>query len=285
MPTDIHSQWRFELAQDISQELRKFTGIQAIMVGGSVARGYADEYSDLELALFWDDVPSDRTRLDIAAALGANFLHTYNGPALEDNLLIHGFQVDFWHNTVSSEDFVIDSVLTNFSTDLGSSNFMDTIRAGIPIYGTEIIERWKARAASYPVELATRTIQQALDRIHVTHLAIVAHRQNATLLYGLISELQQQVFLILLALNRRYFPTYKWVYPVLESLPIKPHDAAGRYQQAYTAGPAVAAADTVAILEETLDLVHEQFPSLDIESVRRRVKVTRQAHTQPLRLR
>jgi predicted nucleotidyltransferase len=78
MPTDIHSQWRFELAQDISQELRKFTGIQAIMVGGSVARGYADEYSDLELPLFWDDVPSDRTRLDIAAALGANFLHPYN---------------------------------------------------------------------------------------------------------------------------------------------------------------------------------------------------------------
>src|SRR5512146_524381 len=146
----LHAQWRLDLAAEIAARLRRFPGLRAMMVGGSVARGFADEYSDLELPLIWDELPPDETRLRIAAELGARFLYPYNGPAQEDNLLIHGFQVDLWHNTQANDEQVIRRVLYDFSTDLGDSNFMDTLRACIPLAGEAIIQAWKEQARAYP---------------------------------------------------------------------------------------------------------------------------------------
>ena len=40
-----HVQWRLDLAREIGERLRHFEGVRAIVAGGSVARGYADEYS------------------------------------------------------------------------------------------------------------------------------------------------------------------------------------------------------------------------------------------------
>jgi hypothetical protein len=101
-----------QIARQIARRLQCYEGIQAIIVGGSVARGYADAYSDLEMPLFWDVLPSDAQRLQIVADLSAEFLYGYDGPANEDQVLIEGFQVDFWHCTVAGEEKVLEDVLT-----------------------------------------------------------------------------------------------------------------------------------------------------------------------------
>ena len=176
MKSTTQSQWRLALASEITTYLRSYSGIRAVIVGGSVARGYADEYSDLELPIFWDSLPTDPIRRSIAADLQADFLYPYNGPALEDNLLIRGFQVDLWHNTVSAEEAVIDSVVHGLSLDQGDSNFMDTIRFCIPLYGEALIEEWKVKARIYPEELAARKIEQAMNALQADHLALLARR-------------------------------------------------------------------------------------------------------------
>jgi predicted nucleotidyltransferase len=43
-------------------------GLQAMAIGGSVARGYADAYSDLEIMFFWAEQPADDMRQSIAGA-------------------------------------------------------------------------------------------------------------------------------------------------------------------------------------------------------------------------
>jgi predicted nucleotidyltransferase len=45
--------WRLDFAKQLAVKIRAFPGLQAIAAGGSVARGYADAYSDLELLLSW----------------------------------------------------------------------------------------------------------------------------------------------------------------------------------------------------------------------------------------
>ena len=142
-----------------------FSGVQAIVVGGSVARGYADAYSDLELSIFWDELPTDATRLALVDALHGEFLYGYDGPAWEDQLLIDGFQVDLWHNTVAEEEAVFKAVLKDYSTDFGDSNFMDTIRACIPLYGEAIIEQWKRQAAHYPEAAGPKEHRAAPQRV------------------------------------------------------------------------------------------------------------------------
>jgi hypothetical protein len=266
-----HVVWRLEIARQVADRLRGYEGIRAIVVGGSVARGYADAYSDLEMPLFWEALPGDALRQAIAADLGATYLYGYDGPAREDQLLIGGFQVDFWHNTVAAEERVLDEVLLGYDTDLGSSNFLDTVRACIPLYGEAVIERWKARARAYPDELAVRAIEGAIARLDRGHIEAHAARGNPTMVYATIAALQQQVFLILLALNRAYFPSHKWLYRALEEMPVKPAQIEARFRRAYVAPVGDAIADTLAVVAETLALVEAHFPQVDTARARRRL--------------
>jgi hypothetical protein len=252
------------------------------VVGGSVARGYADVYSDLEMPLFWDDRPSDEVRRAIVADLGAEFLYGYDGPANEDQLLIDGFQVDFWQCLVADEEKVFEDVLTRFDTDLGSSNFMDTIRACIPLHGEDLIARWKERAQRYPEGLVVKNIQESLGRLDRGHLEAHSRRDNPTVLYGTIGELQEQVFLILLALNREYFPSYKWMYRSLSKMRVKPTDIAHRFRRAYTCPQAEAIRDTVDVVQETLTLVKENCPQVDTSVVKRRLRMPRRVYDAPV---
>jgi len=276
---NIHVKWRLDFAAQLAARIRTFARVRAIVVAGSVARGYADEYSDLELPIFWDTLPDDAARLDLLAALNAEFLYGYDGPSREDQLLINGFQVDLWHQTVAHEEEVIQAVLEQASTDLGDSNFMDTVRSCIPLHGAAIIEGWKKLAQRYPPELALRSIREHLAAFDVAQLAVLAQRGNPCLFYESISHLQQAAFLVLLALNGRYFPTYKWMYRSLESLPVKPREVAERFRRAFRVSYAEAVTDTIGVLRETLDLVDQHLPQVDTARVRQRLATTRTAHS------
>jgi hypothetical protein len=280
----FHSVWRLDLARQLAARISAFPGVRAIVVGGSVARGYADEYSDLEMPILWETMPGDDTRQAIVAALRAEFLYGYDGPSLEDQLLVSGFQVDLWHNTVAAEEVVMDDVLCRYSTDLGDSNFMDTIRACTPLYGEEIIRRWKARAQDYPDELAMRAIREYLPAFQTSQVAITAQRANPTEFYAGLCRLQQAIFLVLLALNRAYFPTFKWMVRVLESLPLQPRDTAQRFRRAFEVPYAEAVAGTAQLLDETLVLVEQHFPQIDTAGARRRLAYVRAAYEKPVGL-
>jgi hypothetical protein len=277
-----HVAWRLEVARQVAARLRRYEGIQAIVVGGSVARGYADAYSDLEMPLFWEALPGDALRQEMAADLGATYLYGYDGPAQEDQLLVGGFQVDFWHSTVANEETVLDEVLLGYDTDLGSSNFLDTVRACIPLYGEAIIARWKARARAYPDELAARAIEEAMARLDRGHLEVHAARGNPTMAYAAIAALQQQVFLILLALNRAYYPSLKWLYRSLEGMPVKPAQIEVRYRRAYTAPLEAAIDDTLAVVDETLALVEAHHPQIDTAPARVRLATPRRVYEGPV---
>jgi hypothetical protein len=79
-------------------------------------RGYADKYSALEIPVFWQILPSDSVRHALIEVLSADLLYPYNGPSLEDNLLICSFQVDLWHGTVAYDGRIIDDLSVRCST-------------------------------------------------------------------------------------------------------------------------------------------------------------------------
>jgi hypothetical protein len=282
--TDSHGEWRLEAARQIARRLRGFEGLRAIIVAGSVARGYADEYSDLELPLFWDELPSDATRHAVIRALEADFLHPYNGPAQEDNLLINGFQVDLWQCTVPFEEDTLDDVLQRYTTDLGASNFMDTVRTCIPLAGEGLIANWKQRASAYPEPLAVRNIQEQLPHFEIGHLMIHALRDNPALVYERISEMQQHLFLVLLALNHAYFPGPKWLYRTIEALPVQPAQAAQRMRRVFQLGQVQAVQAMIDLLGETLVLVEQAYPQIDVAPARCALAPRRVVHSQPVQL-
>jgi hypothetical protein len=273
-----HTKWRIDFAQNLTKRLVEFNEIKAIVIAGSVARDYADQYSDVEIPIFWETLPEDANRHAIVSALNAEFLYAYDGPAREDQLLINGLQVDLWHIPVAREEEVLEAVLHQHQSDLSSLNALDTVRCCIPLYGHEIVREWKRRAQEYPDELAQKIIQEHLASFSTGELFILAQRNNPTAFYAQLSHLQQEIFLVLLALNQCYFPTFKWMYQALEPMQVKPQAIGQRFRWAYETSYADAIAATKQILEETLRLVEKQFPQMNLASVYRHLTYVRTGH-------
>jgi hypothetical protein len=281
---NFHAQWRLDFAKHLIKPFRTYNGIQAIVVAGSVARGFADKYSDLEIPIFWDTLPDDFLRHRIVTDLKAKFLYDYDGPSQEDQLLINDLQVDLWHNTVGEEEAVLKAVLQDYSTSLSDSNFIDTIRSCIPLYGQELIQAWKSQAEQYPDELVIRNIREQLVALDPTQLSILAYRYNPTIYYAQVSKLQQKMFLILLALNRAYFPTFKWMYLVLEAMRVKPREVEQRFRRVYHLPQEEVITETTQLLKEIVALVEQYFPHLEMSPIRQRLAYVRQEHIKPVEL-
>ncbi len=275
------TEWRLDFARRLAEIIRTFSGVRAILVAGSVARGWADEYSDLEMAIFWDRPPADEQRLAMVSALGGQLLYAYDGPSQEDQLLIDGFQVDLWQNLVAEEEAVFEDVLRDHHLTMSASNFLDTVRAGVPLYGEDLIAGWKEMAAQYPREVAVKIVQDLLPDFHLGYLDVLLRRDALPAFFSQVTRLQQVIFLALLALNRAYFPTYKWMLPVLEGLAIKPVDVTARFRRAVGGPPQQTALDMQALLAETLALVEAHLPEIDTTSIRQRLAYRRKAFSAP----
>ena len=276
-----HVRWRTERARELAKRLIAYENIEAIVVGGSVARGYADEYSDLEIIIFWSTLPNDTTRMRIVDDLQGRFLFGYDGPSREDQLIIQGLQVDLWHISVSHQESTIDRVLNHCQSDLGSLNAMDTVRNCIPLFGEELVKSWKIQAAQYPPQLIDKIVREHIESFRVDYLMQFEERNDPTGFYSQLSFLQQEAFLVLLALNQMYFPTFKWLYVSLENMQLKPVNIAGRFQKAYEVPHASAISGTRQMLEEIVQLVEDQLPDYDSKPVRQRLGYRRSSNVEP----
>ncbi len=68
-PSDV-SRAGLRLARELAGIYSGDPRVLAVMAGGSVARGCADEYSDVEIGVFWDTPPSEEDRRDAARRMG-----------------------------------------------------------------------------------------------------------------------------------------------------------------------------------------------------------------------
>jgi len=284
---NYHCKWRLELAKRICEKIKivegtkGIKGIKAIIVGGSVARGYADEYSDIEIPIFWDELPNENIRKLIIKELNAECFYPYNHEAREDNIIVNGFRIDLWHITLEQEEEVIKSVIKDFEIDFGSSNAIDTIRTCIPMFGEEIINSWKAKVKEYPRQIAIENINKALQSIDSTQVELYLQRENSTLLFEHIANLQKSIFLILLALNNEYFPTFKWMYKSLESFKIKPDNIEQRFRYVFNYSPKEAFENTLVIMFETFDMINKIYPEINTTIVLSKLKSDRIPHVHP----
>src|SRR4051794_11607670 len=143
------ARWRLDFARELGARLHRFNGIKAITVGGSVARGYSDVYSDIELIMYWDQAPNAALQREIIAGFQAEYRYPEADPGHDHSVLIQGVPVDLWHLTASVEEATMESVLREYSLDLVANNRLDIVRACIPLCGETLVQRWKDRVEDY----------------------------------------------------------------------------------------------------------------------------------------
>jgi hypothetical protein len=264
------TQWRLDFATELSERLVRFQweGIQAIAVGGSVARGFSDAYSDLELIVLWHKAPNPKLRQQIMSELGAEFRYAQADPGHDSALSIGGLDVDLWHLVSAEQEAMMHQVLVEYSLDLVANNRLDTFQNCIPLFGYDLLNEWKATVHQYPEELAVRFVKAYLPHFHLRQLELVARRDNPTVYFHILSDIQCSLFVVLLALNQAYFPTYKWMYPILETFAVAPPQLALRLRQMFSLPPLAAVAQLHSVLAETLSLIEERYPQVDTSFAR-----------------
>src|SRR5688572_26390011 len=154
---------RLILARQIAPAYIQNPKAQAIAVTGSVARGWADIYSNLEISIFWSETPSEAECQAAQESFDTLALHPYrNGRWLERGE-VEGIKIELNQLLVETVEQCLAEVVDHYDPATENQLLLASIQHSLPLHGAPLIEAWRVRAASYPPQLAQAMIQQNLQ--------------------------------------------------------------------------------------------------------------------------
>jgi predicted nucleotidyltransferase len=247
---------QLEIEEILSQVVARVTqveGVQAIVLGGSRARGTADERSDIDLGIYYDAESPFSTVALGAAAHELDDRHSEGlvtsfgewGPAVNGGgwLEIRGHHVDFLYREIGAvrdaiEDFVAGRPRSVYQ--LGHPlGFHMQIYAGEvhvcrPLFTkTGAIAELKALVRDYPEKFRAAAVTKHLfdAEFEISICAKPAERADVMYVAGCLSRAAGFLTLVLYALNRKFYLNEKGAAAESRRFAIKPacfHDTVAR---------------------------------------------------------
>ena len=301
--------WRLALARQIGAAYGVSPNVAAVYIAGSVARGWADRYSDIELDVYWSTPPSDAERLEIIRRAGGEVdvnwgappgdaeyrtlllklqghvsqVWPYEDSEWSEHFYVHGVNIGVSAFLAETMDTWLADVVERFDTDDEKHMRVAAVQHAVPVHGDQRIARWKA-GIRYPDELAHALIAEQLVVDESWWQCDMLAGRNAVIpLMELFVAMERRILRILLALNRVFLPDprFKWADRLITQMPIAPADLGKRLRWVYQAEPAAAVVELQRLMEEILDLVDQAFPGLDTPFAREWLSYRRVVWDQP----
>ena len=277
------SKWRIALAQKIVPIYANHPKVKVVIVGGSVGRGIADRYSDVEIGVFWTESPSETERKTLAERVGVVYkeqMSPYkfnpNHPGEEEadeNIYVggekdNGFNVDIKHKTIAAVEQYLIEMFDHCQPH--DNRLAEVLSHSIPLYGQSLVEQWRRKVATYPTELAQKIVQTQLRFEQWWLCEQFAKEEEMILVQEQFSERLTKIISVLAALNRVYALEIKWTDWSIKQLQIAPSNLIRRAKRVFEQSPQVAAQQLRQLIEETFDLVKMHLPDIDVEPRRRK---------------
>lgn len=240
--------------------------VHAILIGGSVAKGWADDYSDIEIGLFYKTLPSLTDRQGIVervSGTGAMFSKPDSNGLITDYFFVDGLQVDLWH----CSDEVIDRFINNIDTDPLPNATQETlwvIQNGIVLKDSPQLAKWRSKL-HFPMIKRQEVVALHLSAITSPDLKLFACRHDLPVYYGLISGIQKRMGLLLFALNGTFSVDFKSLEHSLKLMPIKPENCWERFDAIYKAPLLEGAEMMESLITDTVALVKHHMPEVSTE--------------------
>lgn len=275
-PLNEECRRRLALADAIARVYAADRDVAAVIVGGSVARGNADRFSDLELGIFWASEPTDGRRAALAAQAGASGRRAY--PPLpgntwrEEDFARDGLKVDLLHATVAETERLLADVTLRHDTTATKLVIAGVLRGAIPLAGQPLVECWRS-AATYPDGLAAAVVRTHLGFGPTSYLRVLAERGDVLLLYDLFGRAVRMLVAVLQGLNRVYPPAtdLKWIRWTTGQFAISPDRFLDRCERLFHDEPVSAVDELHALILETVAFVEAEVPAIDTGPVRERI--------------
>ncbi|MBZ0293838.1 MAG: nucleotidyltransferase domain-containing protein [Anaerolineae bacterium] len=291
------SRWRVTVAERIASVYMTYPQVKAIVLVGGIARGGGDAFSDVDLAVFWQDRVGEAesrqalARLESALGLPLQFeqldiIQAFDAPGADGLLwedvlyLPNGLKVDIDHRTVEAMERILDDVTHRYDTNGHKLEVLYSIQRVRVLHGAELVQEWQSRAREYPNELARRVAEGHLVRMQPS-LEMHISRGDWLLVYRTLVGGTQDIIGLLCALNRIHRPDYKRLRELCAQLTLKPDRLYERISDLLCGPPDDAAETFDTLAEETFALIEEYLPQVNIESARQRLYQRRKAIFDP----
>lgn len=263
------SQARLEMARQNTAVFQQNPHIKAILVTGSVAKGLADGNSDIDIIMYYDQLPSEaefEAYRQAAFDSGGGF---YGGNAEEGFALyqyIDGIRHDFSHGRLEETDTLIKEFLVE--PDLENANkqiIIDGVLTGVSLKGAAITQSWKEKLANYPPQLGRMLIEKYLRfRPHWVLQKMGVDRNEVIFVQEELLTAVQNIFGVLCGLNQLYHPgKIKGLNHTVAQMQHTPPNIATRLPALFEGDKQTAVNNLKTLIEETISLVETHLPHID----------------------
>ena len=247
--------------------------VRAIGLHGSVARGQADKYSNIEISVFYAEFPSEEERLFAYQQNQGSDYRIYSDEreagALVEQYFVEGVKCDVGHVLIDR----VESDLTKALERCDPSDSLQYMLAGfvevLPLFGEELIEKWKAKVENYPPQLAQAMVEKHL---RFRPLWVLQNqgvmRDDVLFFYEQLLEAVKNILGVLLGLNGFYHPVNfaplkNMDKKFIQKMSIAPDNLSFRLNQLFQETPQVAVTHLGELIEETFALVQKHMPEVD----------------------
>ena len=258
-----------EVARRIVDAALEEVPLRAAMVVGSAGRGDADFYSDLDLLLYVDELPPERTLADIRAAVGGTNPIRKNEPTEHfrgEEFEVDGVRTEVSFMTVARVEWRMEQLLERLEEiDSPVQKVLAGMLEGVPLYGEELVERWQARMRDYPEPLRRAMVERHWSFFPLWyHGEAIAARDAELWRLDMLLEAAFNLLAVLAGLNRLYFrrAELKRMRALIAKMELAPPDLADRLESLFVLEAEPAAAELGRLVDETRALVAGEFPDL-----------------------
>jgi hypothetical protein len=273
-----HTRHLFKLSREMADAVVEHTKPLAVMVTGSVAEGLCDEFSDIDMIVYYDELPDETAITAALAELGAGPVSPLGGSREEGNYAetfdLRGVNCQLGYATVEAWERDIDSVLVGLDVASPLQKAFSGTLEGIPLHGEPFIRKWKERLAEYPDALAREMVTRHLSFFPLWGLqGRLGPRDASIWRFQALVEAAFNLLAVLAGLNRLYFTSFQFkrMRSFVEKMRVAPPDLANRIDHLFTAESAEAAAELERLVQETMELVEQQMPDVDTSRARKRL--------------
>ncbi|MBD1373895.1 cytoplasmic protein [Hazenella sp. IB182357] len=243
--------------------------VEAILLAGSVSRGWEDDFSDIELHIFWKQAPTDaQRRRPIEKVNGAILsFHPYEDEEWSESYVANGIKFEISNFLTNTIENLINDVVVASDTDLDKQCLIASLAYGIPLQGVPLLMDLQCRVQHYPDALAQAMITQYIHlgtRWQSRH-ALLA-RKDWLLLYQVMVSAQQHIMGTLCGLNRIYVqhPAFKWQQQTIVQMKKRPPHLHGRLQSVFLSHPVDGLKELEAVRSDVFQLLTREVPHIDM---------------------
>jgi hypothetical protein len=256
------------LADRLATAYLASTQARAALLVGSAATGDEDAYSDVDLILYYDTLPSDDTLEAVRAQLGANRfrLAGRDEAGIGERFYLAEVQCQVAHVTVEGFEREIARLVDDLELNAELLKIMSGLFEGLPLHGEDLIAGWRRRA-QYTPRLQRAMIEKHWHFFPWWYYEEKLGRRDATVWrYDILVQSAYNIVGVLAALNSVYFSTfeYKRAHKFLSRMQVAPHNVAERLEALFTSDERAATAELERLVEETRALVAERFADVDL---------------------